>query len=208
VIRIVILSVFCFIAAFAIAKIPDSADGVTQKACAYEPGQQCTIDAARWSKRKFNHNRMGRVDGVTGKQLWSHPKTAKRVWVHKFEVYLKNHPNYASKRSSSHSTDLCFYQPDPEACRAKRMYSEALQNTTCAHAAKYQPYTVNKLVCDDSWTSHINTQQVKRYGTVIVCGGALAVAVATAPETGGGSLVAAAGAGSVSCFWGFMIGSS
>ena len=225
--RFAIVLSLCFVIGLVWGLVSNKAIGAEEKTCAYEPGQQCTIDAANWSKRKFKHGKMGRTDGFTPSKVYKAPKKAKHIMVRK-TLHALNKAGAFDKSStlvqdmSRHARSgdvftLCDMATDNETdfrrCVARTMYEAAQKHSSCVHKLGYTPYVLGKDMCNPLETGSSfhkpTTSELKNFGSVVICGSTLALTVATAPGTGGGSAAAwSAFMGPISCGWGVLIGSS
>ena len=164
--------------------------------CDYERGSPCTAEAARWSKRKFINNRMGRSKGFDPQEVFTKPREIRRIYVNKIARQIARKRAAVGARVTVTATDRQ---------EAFELFRELRQKSPCVGDSRYEAYSASPDPCGTvRKTAPITKRMVQNTGTAILCGGAVVLG-ATTSAASAGTTTFIAGWGATSCFWSLWI---
>jgi hypothetical protein len=181
-------------------------DKVTSKVL-LEPSCSTSGDACpvvkkkhRRSARQFRNGKFHRSDGFAPAAVFKKPKASRRIFVRKIRRVMENaQSSNTSAKYAAMTGDLPCHSTD-RSC-AFKIYRDMVSNSTCADRGVAYP-TSEANTCYLPSTRRITKEDVQVGGAVILCGGAVAIGVATSTASGGTTAFVAAW-GATSCGWAF-----
>lgn len=153
----------------------------------------CSPDAKRLARKGTRRFRAGKIDrdhGFKPGRVFRKPAVARRVFARKIDRYLEKHPKQA-ERVNCYPVSTC-------------LYDQAVKKSSCVTSG--YPATGSG-ACNRDITNGpgLTKRQVQALGFVVLCGTTVAVGVATAPPSAGGSVAMVAIPAALLCGWEFWI---
>jgi hypothetical protein len=181
---------------------PGSAPAVAQLVPTSE--QCCSADVRRFARRaarKFRSGGIRRDHGFRPGAVYRAPRQVREVWVSKIHRWILAHPGHLRTLSARRVGGRACYPSSR--CYAAGLYADAVAHASCV-TGSYP--AASQGACDRApWHNGpgLTKRQVQDLGSVVLCGGGVALGVATAPPTRGGSVAFVAFWGALACGWSF-----
>lgn len=190
---------------------------LSEKALGAEPSTRaaarpiCIVDgehvecqtAARRKVNQFKDGRLGRASGIRVRAVFRQPAVAKEQWVNKITWKLRHNPRQAAPFREKYAGKVAR---TCDRCLAYEMYGKMVRDANCTGKGAVSS-RARSWACKYATSGpgpELTKQQIQNGGAVILCGGAVAIGVASSTATAGTtSFIALWGA--VSCGWSFWM---
>lgn len=165
----------------------------SQKSCVTDSNTPCPSVKKKHRKaaRKFKAGKIHHSSGFKPGRVFKRPKAAKRIFVNRIENVL-----HKSGKQTAFAEPGCTNR-----CEAFKIYRRLAADANCVDRGRSFPIDPATCKYPDS-TKQFTKQQIQTGGTAILCGGGVAIGVATSGATVGVTAFAAVW-GATACGWSF-----